>query len=168
MACQHKSCCTTHHTLLSGVVNTEGGMRTLPQEELNSLLKQVVVDRCVPCVRQVLLAGADPNVSMKQDMWYPVETPLHGAARDNRVDLIQLLIAFGADIHLLSGTRRTPKELAITGSEVQNLLVLNESEPHTLLHQCRQKVHLVLGRRRLYRLTNLDVPIGLKDYLYGK
>ncbi|XP_078576609.1 ankyrin repeat and SOCS box protein 5-like [Branchiostoma floridae x Branchiostoma japonicum] len=137
MDSQHRKSCTAHNTLLSVVENS--GWTTIPQEELDTLLKQVVVDRCVPCTRLLLLAGADPNVSMKQDMWYPVETPLHGAARDNRVDLIQLLIAFGADIHILSGARRTPKDLAIMGSEAENLLLFYESEPPTLLHQCRRK-----------------------------
>ena len=70
-------------------------------------LHAAVAGRNVACVQAILDAGADPNG--RQQVGY---TPLMGAASAGREDLVNLLLARGADRSLLSEDGKTAASVA--------------------------------------------------------
>lgn len=72
-------------------------------------------------MRWLLMHGADPNVWSEENR----ETPLHRVAQHGRLDLVELLLAHGADAGLARADGRTPYVLAVRGGHesVANLLL---------------------------------------------
>ena len=70
-------------------------------------------------IKHLLHEGADAN----QQAGYIKYTPLHDAARRNYTEVARMLINNGADVNLISKDNKTPLDLAVTGSEVEHLLL---------------------------------------------
>ncbi|XP_072178814.1 leucine-rich repeat serine/threonine-protein kinase 1-like [Diadema setosum] len=67
-------------------------------------------EESVECVRILLEAGADPNVGAKEI--YSKYTPLHVAAKDGKLQMVRLLVEYGADLETREVKRLTAVELA--------------------------------------------------------
>ncbi|WP_342219622.1 ankyrin repeat domain-containing protein [Rickettsiella endosymbiont of Miltochrista miniata] len=76
---------------------------------LQKTLKDAVIKRDYSSVRRLLKNGANPNEQDNEGL-----TPLHFAAKDNRVVIASLLIQNGADIMINNKAGHTPLDYAVT------------------------------------------------------
>ncbi|XP_063955034.1 uncharacterized protein LOC129258356 [Lytechinus pictus] len=67
-------------------------------------------EESVECVRILLESAADPNVQAKEI--YSRYTPLHIAAKDGKLQMVRLLVEYGADLDARDVKRLTAVELA--------------------------------------------------------
>ncbi|XP_066561928.1 ankyrin repeat and SOCS box protein 11 isoform X2 [Amia ocellicauda] len=110
------------------------------------------------CVRKLLQLGANVHQGRLQD------TPLHAAARKSSANLVEMLIDYGADVKSRNSEGKRPVELAAPNSTVERALLLREG-PTALSQLCRLCIRKCLGRSRLHRMSSLDLPERLKEFL---
>lgn len=111
------------------------------------------------CVKEVLKAGANVN-SVKFH-----ETALHHAARVNMVDMIELLVEFGANVYASDNRGRKPVDYTTPASPAYTCLMFYESNPLSLQQLCRITTRLMLGTRASEVIGQLDISRRLHSYL---
>ncbi|XP_042258722.1 ankyrin repeat and SOCS box protein 13a.1 isoform X3 [Thunnus maccoyii] len=113
----------------------------------------------ISCVRELLNSGAVVN-SVKFH-----ETALHHAAQVNMVDMIELLVEFGANVYVSDNLGRKPIDYTTPGSPSYNCFVFYESNPLSLQQLCRITVRTMLGTRASEVIDQLDISHGIHNYL---
>lgn len=113
----------------------------------------------VDCVKEMLNAGANVN-SVKFH-----ETALHHAARVNMVDMIELLVEFGANVHASDNLGRKPVDYTTPGTPANTCLMYYESHPLSLQQLCRITMRMMLGTRASKVIDQLDISQRIHSYL---
>ncbi|XP_033868430.1 ankyrin repeat and SOCS box protein 11-like isoform X1 [Acipenser ruthenus] len=110
------------------------------------------------CVKKLLELGANVDLGRLQD------TPLHAAARKTSTKIVDLLIDYGADVKCRNVEGKRPVELAAPNSMVERALLQREG-PAALTQLCRLCIRKHLGRSRLQKVSRLELPGRLKEFL---
>uniref|UniRef100_UPI0037E96BB2 ankyrin repeat and SOCS box protein 13a.1 n=1 Tax=Semicossyphus pulcher TaxID=241346 RepID=UPI0037E96BB2 len=113
----------------------------------------------VDCVKELLKAGAKVN-SVKFH-----ETALHHAARVNMVDMIELLVEFGANVYASDNLSRKPVDYTTPASPAHTCLMSYENYPLSLQQLCRINVRKFLGTGASEVIGQLDVSHRIQSYL---
>ncbi|XP_054481070.1 ankyrin repeat and SOCS box protein 13a.1 [Anoplopoma fimbria] len=111
------------------------------------------------CVKELLNAGANVN-SVKFH-----ETALHHAARVDMVDMIELLMEFGAKVYASDNLGKKPVDYTTPASPAHTCLMFYESNPLSLLQLCRITVRMRLGTRASEVIGQLDTSRRIHSYL---
>ncbi|XP_064564615.1 ankyrin repeat and SOCS box protein 11 isoform X2 [Zonotrichia leucophrys gambelii] len=110
------------------------------------------------CVKKLLELGANVNVGKRLD------TPLHAAARKSSVEIVILLIDYGADPKCRNADLKCALDLATPHSKVEQALLLREG-PASLAQLCRLCIRRRLGRSCLCSVPKLHLPEPLQNFL---
>nr|XP_005491835.1 ankyrin repeat and SOCS box protein 11 isoform X2 [Zonotrichia albicollis] len=110
------------------------------------------------CVKKLLELGANVNVGKRLD------TPLHAAARKSSVEIVILLIDYGADPKCRNADLKCALDLATPHSKVEQVLLLQEG-PASLAQLCRLSIRRRLGRSCLCSVPKLHLPEPLQNFL---
>ncbi|XP_058678455.1 ankyrin repeat and SOCS box protein 11 isoform X2 [Ammospiza nelsoni] len=110
------------------------------------------------CVKKLLELGANVNVGKRLD------TPLHAAARKSSVEIVVLLIDYGADPKCRNADLKCALDLATPHSKVEQALLLREG-PARLAQLCRLCIRRHLGRSCLCSVPKLHLPEPLQNFL---
>ncbi|XP_034529415.1 ankyrin repeat and SOCS box protein 13a.1 isoform X2 [Notolabrus celidotus] len=113
----------------------------------------------VECVKELLNAGAKVN-SVKFH-----ETALHHAARGAMVDMIELLVEFGAHVYASDNMGRKPVDYTTPASPAYACLMFYENNPLTLQQLCRITVRKFLSTRAAEVIGQLDISHIIRSYL---
>ncbi|RVE56373.1 hypothetical protein OJAV_G00220630 [Oryzias javanicus] len=111
------------------------------------------------CVKELLMAGANVN-SVKFH-----ETALHHAARVHMVNLIELLVEFGANVYASDNSGRKPVDYTKSPSPSFSCLQFYESNPLSLQQLCRIAVRRRLGTHASEVISQLSLSHRIRDYL---
>ncbi|XP_019113425.1 ankyrin repeat and SOCS box protein 13a.1 [Larimichthys crocea] len=111
------------------------------------------------CVKEMLKAGANVN-SVKFH-----ETALHHAARVDMMDMIELLVEFGASVYASDNLGRKPIDYTTPASPTHTCLMFYESNPLSLQQLCRITVRKMLGSRASEVIGQLDISQRIHSYL---
>ncbi|KAG8199611.1 hypothetical protein JTE90_009447 [Oedothorax gibbosus] len=115
------------------------------------------------CVKLLLQAGALVNATKIH------ETALHIAARENLIEVVQVLLEFGANVFASNNQNKLPIDLIPEAHGVVfKLLVHYAAYPASLKDLSRRTVRSVLGSQRIRLLSSLDIPQSLLLYLMHK
>ncbi|NXG40811.1 ASB9 protein, partial [Psilopogon haemacephalus] len=112
----------------------------------------------VTCARRLLEAGADVNRGKGSD------SPLHAAARSCSLELVTLLLDFGADTWGKNAEGKRPMELVPPSSPVGRLLLQKEG-PLSLMQLCRLCIRSCFGHKQQQKIAALLLPDQLKQFL---
>ncbi|XP_026711980.1 ankyrin repeat and SOCS box protein 9 [Athene noctua] len=112
----------------------------------------------VNCAKKLLESGANVNSGKGLD------SPLHVAARNGSMELVMLLIDFGADIWVKNDESKRPMELVSPGSPVGRLFLQKEG-PLSLMQLCRLCIRRCFGHKQHQKITGLLLPDELKHFL---
>ncbi|KAK9525321.1 hypothetical protein VZT92_016042 [Zoarces viviparus] len=104
----------------------------------------------VDYVKELLNAGADVN-SVKFH-----EVALHHTARVDMVDMIELLMEFGANVYASDNLGRKPVDYTTPASPAYTCLMFYESNPLSLQQLCGITVRMRLGTRASEVIGQLD------------
>ncbi|XP_029901529.1 ankyrin repeat and SOCS box protein 13a.1 [Myripristis murdjan] len=113
----------------------------------------------VDCARELLHAGANVNSAKFH------ETALHHAARVDTVDLTELLVEFGGNVHASDNLGRKPRDYSTPGSASETCLRFYESIPLSLQQLCRIRVRRMLGTRAQEVIGQLDISHRIRSFL---
>uniref|UniRef100_A0A3Q2QSJ7 Ankyrin repeat and SOCS box containing 13a, tandem duplicate 1 n=1 Tax=Fundulus heteroclitus TaxID=8078 RepID=A0A3Q2QSJ7_FUNHE len=113
----------------------------------------------VECVKELLKAGANVN-SVKFH-----ETALHHAARVHLVDMIELLVEFGANVYASDNLGRKPIDYTTPSSPAYSCLGFYESNPLNLQQLCRIVLRRMLGTRASDVMDRLHLSPRIYGYL---
>uniref|UniRef100_A0A3Q3NM71 Ankyrin repeat and SOCS box containing 13a, tandem duplicate 1 n=2 Tax=Mastacembelus armatus TaxID=205130 RepID=A0A3Q3NM71_9TELE len=113
----------------------------------------------VDCVRELLTSGANVN-SVKFH-----ETALHHAARVHMVDMIMLLVEFGANVYASDNLGQKPIHYTTPGSPSYTCISFYESNPLSLQQLCRITVRRTLGTRAREVIGQLNISRRIHRYL---
>uniref|UniRef100_A0A8C4T3B4 Ankyrin repeat and SOCS box containing 5 n=2 Tax=Erpetoichthys calabaricus TaxID=27687 RepID=A0A8C4T3B4_ERPCA len=94
-----------------------------------------------------------------------LDTPLHAAAQQSSLEMVQLLLDFGADINARNMDLKRAAEVAAPSSVMEGYLLMHEVTPSSLLQMCRLKIRQSLGRARLHLIPQLQLPTSLQNFL---
>ena len=108
------------------------------QSEADSALIDAAVENNLEGVKQLLAAGAD--VDAKVGGFIRGWTPLHFAARDGYKEIVELLIAEGANVNANNQYGYTPLHLATT-KEVAALLISNGADVNAKIDEGWTSLH---------------------------
>ncbi|XP_063357078.1 ankyrin repeat and SOCS box protein 13a.1 isoform X1 [Pelmatolapia mariae] len=111
------------------------------------------------CVKELLTAGANVN-SVKFH-----EIALHHAARVGMVEMIELLVEFGANVYASDSLGRKPIDYTTPASPSYTCLRFYESNPLSLQQLCRIAVRRMLGTRASEVLSQLNISHRINSYL---
>ncbi|NXP81049.1 ASB9 protein, partial [Ramphastos sulfuratus] len=112
----------------------------------------------VDCARKLLEAGANVNSGKGLD------SPLHAAARSCSVELVTLLLDFGADMWVKNAESKRPMELVPPSSPVGKLFLQKEG-PLSLMQLCRLCIRSCFGHKQHQNIAALLLPDELKQFL---
>ncbi|XP_059767855.1 ankyrin repeat and SOCS box protein 11 isoform X3 [Balaenoptera ricei] len=93
-----------------------------------------------------------------------LDTPLHAAAKQNSVEIIHLLIDYGANLKCRNAQGKSALDLAAPKSGVEQALLLREGPP-ALSQLCRLCVRKCLGRTCHQTIHKLYLPEPLEKFL---
>uniref|UniRef100_A0A3B4V284 Ankyrin repeat and SOCS box protein 13-like n=1 Tax=Seriola dumerili TaxID=41447 RepID=A0A3B4V284_SERDU len=113
----------------------------------------------IDCVKVLLNAGAKVNATRLH------ETPLHHAAKNMRLEMIETLVEFGANIYARDHNNKRPVDYTTPGSPSAVCLQLYETSPMSLQQLSRLAVRKKLGTRALKVIGQLDIPKLIISYL---
>lgn len=113
----------------------------------------------VDCVKELLIAGAKVNSVKFHEM------ALHHAARGDMLDMIELLVMFGADVYASDNLGRKPVDYATSASPAHTCLMFYENHPLSLQQLCRISVRIVLGTKASKVIGQLDISPRICSYL---
>ncbi|KAI1882336.1 hypothetical protein AGOR_G00249620 [Albula goreensis] len=122
-------------------------------------LHAACVKNHLDCARALLNAGANVNAVKFH------ETALHHAAKVKNVELIELLVAFGGNVHARDNLGRRPIDYTKPGSPSALCLSHCERTPLSLQHMCRLTLRTALGRRTEEVMSKLHVPCRMLSYI---
>lgn len=111
------------------------------------------------CVKVLLNAGANVNAAKLH------ETALHHAAKVKNVDLIEMLVEFGGNIYARDNRGKKPSDYTGSSGAPAKCFEFYEKTPLTLLQLCRVSFRRATGVRGLEKITKLNLPPRLIDYL---
>lgn len=111
------------------------------------------------CAKVLLNAGAQVNAARLH------ETALHHAAKANNLDMIELLVEFGANIYARDKNDKKPVNNTRPDTPAAYCLQLCESNPLSLQQLSRITLRTVLGTRASDVITKLDIPNRIISYL---
>ncbi|KAM4615601.1 uncharacterized protein ACJ7VT_010685 [Polymixia lowei] len=120
------------------------------------------------CVKVLLNAGehqCNLGLGAKVNAARLHETPLHHAAKGTRVDMIEVLVEFGADVYVRDKREKKPIDYTAPGSPSAACLQSYESCPLSLQQLSRVAVRNMLGTRALEVIVQLDIPKLIINYL---
>lgn len=110
----------------------------------------------------LIRSGADVNVRNERGF-----SPLHRVAREEKVDLVNLLIAAGADVHLPKHfyTDEAGHMRDIKCPEIRRIFSMHTRKVPSLKHLARVSIRHWLERRADSVIKQLPFPLPLKRYL---
>ncbi|XP_004575311.2 ankyrin repeat and SOCS box protein 13a.1 isoform X3 [Maylandia zebra] len=111
------------------------------------------------CVKELLTAGANVNSVKFHEM------ALHHAARVGMVEMIELLVEFGANVYASDNLGRKPIDYTTPASPSYTCLRFYESNPLSLQQLCRIAVRRMLGTRASEVLSQLNISHRINSYL---
>uniref|UniRef100_A0A8C6KNH2 Ankyrin repeat and SOCS box containing 13a, tandem duplicate 1 n=2 Tax=Nothobranchius furzeri TaxID=105023 RepID=A0A8C6KNH2_NOTFU len=111
------------------------------------------------CVKELLMAGANVN-SVKFH-----ETALHHAARVDVVDMIELLVEFGANVYASDNLGKKPADYTTPESPSHSYLQFYEKNSLSLQQLCRISVRTMLGTRASEAIGQLNLSYRIHNYL---
>nr|XP_004575311.1 ankyrin repeat and SOCS box protein 13 isoform X3 [Maylandia zebra] len=111
------------------------------------------------CVKELLTAGANVNSVKFHEM------ALHHAARVSMVEMIELLVEFGANVYASDNLGRKPIDYTTPASPSYTCLRFYESNPLSLQQLCRIAVRRMLGTRASEVLSQLNISHRINSYL---
>uniref|UniRef100_A0A8C0PPJ2 SOCS box domain-containing protein n=1 Tax=Canis lupus familiaris TaxID=9615 RepID=A0A8C0PPJ2_CANLF len=111
------------------------------------------------CVKVLLNAGANVNAAKLH------ETALHHAAKVKNVDLIEMLVEFGGNIYARDNRGKKPSDYTWSSSAPAKCLEFYEKTPLSLSQLCRVSLRKATGVRGLEKISKLNIPPRLIDYL---
>ncbi|XP_074849367.1 ankyrin repeat and SOCS box protein 11 isoform X1 [Carettochelys insculpta] len=110
------------------------------------------------CVKKLLELGASVDLGKRLD------TPLHAAVRKSSVEVVNLLVDYGASLTCRNAEFKCALDLAARNSKVGQVLLLREG-PASLAQLCRLCIRKCLGRSCLYVAHKLNLPEPLEKFL---
>ncbi|XP_021432948.2 ankyrin repeat and SOCS box protein 13 isoform X1 [Oncorhynchus mykiss] len=111
------------------------------------------------CVKALLNAGAKVNYARLH------KTALHRAAKVKSVDMIDVLVEFGANIYAKDKNDKKPIDYIDPGSPAALCLEFYESTPLSLQQLSRVTLRAMLGSRALEVVVQLDIPKQIIRFL---
>ncbi|XP_071188697.1 ankyrin repeat and SOCS box protein 13-like isoform X1 [Salvelinus alpinus] len=111
------------------------------------------------CVKALLNAGAKVNYARLH------KTALHHAAKVKSVDMIDMLVEFGANIYAKDKNDKKPIDYIEPGSPAALCLEFYESTPLSLQQLSRVTLRTMLGSRALEVVVQLDIPKQIISFL---
>uniref|UniRef100_A0A3P8XH39 SOCS box domain-containing protein n=1 Tax=Esox lucius TaxID=8010 RepID=A0A3P8XH39_ESOLU len=111
------------------------------------------------CARVLLKAGAKVNAAKFH------ETALHHAARVEMVDMIELLVDFGACVYVTDNSNKKPIDYTKPGSLTEHCLQYYESTPLSLQQLSRVALRTLLGTKALEIVGQLDISQRTVNYI---
>ncbi|KAJ8245296.1 hypothetical protein GJAV_G00269220 [Gymnothorax javanicus] len=114
----------------------------------------------VDCARELLNAGANVNAVSFH------ETALHIAAKENNVHLIEMLVAFGGNMHARDKRGKRPIDYTRPGTLSALCLQQYECPPSNLQHLCRLALRNTLGKSMEKVVSKQYLPRFMLSYLY--
>ncbi|XP_054656781.1 ankyrin repeat and SOCS box protein 13-like isoform X1 [Dunckerocampus dactyliophorus] len=111
------------------------------------------------CVKELLNAGAKVNAARLH------ATALHHAAKSMRVEMIEILVEFGANIYARDKHNKKPVDYTTPGSPAAVCLQSYEATPMSLQQLSRLAVRRKLGIRALNVIGQLQIPKLIISYL---
>ncbi|XP_005808214.1 ankyrin repeat and SOCS box protein 13-like [Xiphophorus maculatus] len=113
----------------------------------------------VECVKVLLKAGANVNSVNFH------ETALHHAARSHIVDMIELLVEFGANVYASDNLGKKPFDYTMPASPSYACLQFYESNPLNLQQLCRIVLRRMLSTNASEVMDQLNISRRIYDYL---
>ncbi|XP_061140112.1 ankyrin repeat and SOCS box protein 13 [Syngnathus typhle] len=104
------------------------------------------------CAKVLLNAGANVNAAKLH------ETALHAAAKARHVELIELLVEFGADLHARDNADKKAVHYAPLGSPAHLCFRFYQDTPLSLQQLARLALRRILGVKALHVFSQLDLP----------
>uniref|UniRef100_A0A8C3Y9D9 Ankyrin repeat and SOCS box containing 13 n=1 Tax=Catharus ustulatus TaxID=91951 RepID=A0A8C3Y9D9_CATUS len=111
------------------------------------------------CAKLLLQAGANVNAAKLH------ETALHHAARVRNAALVELLVQFGGNIYARDNRGKKPSDYSWSSSATATCLQYYEKTPLSLAQLCRLAVRRAAGQRGLSKISRLEIPPRLIQYL---
>ncbi|KAK1347047.1 hypothetical protein QTO34_000909 [Cnephaeus nilssonii] len=102
------------------------------------------------------------RASVDHGQW--LDTPLHAAAKQSSVEVIHLLIDYGANLKCRNAQGKSALDLAAPKSRVEQALLLWEGPP-ALSQLCRLCIRKCLGRACHQSIHKLHLPEPLQRFL---
>ncbi|XP_074048509.1 ankyrin repeat and SOCS box protein 11 isoform X3 [Macrotis lagotis] len=112
----------------------------------------------IACAKRLLESGANANQGKE------MESPLHVAARNSSLDLVHLLIDFGAQPHSKNAEGKRPVDLVSPNSTLAQVFSQKEG-PLSLMQICRLRIRKCFGIKQHHRISELLLPEELKRFL---
>lgn len=113
----------------------------------------------VECVKELLSAGANVN-SMKFH-----ETALHHAARLQSVEMIEMLLDFGANAYASDNVGRKAIDYTTPATPAHSCLDWHQRNAPSLQHLCRIAFRAALGTRASEVIGQLEISHRIRSYL---
>ncbi|XP_004597553.2 ankyrin repeat and SOCS box protein 9 [Ochotona princeps] len=110
------------------------------------------------CAKKLLESGANVNQGRG------LESPLHAASVASSVELVRLLLDFGANPQAKNAEGKRPAELAPPGSPVMQLFLQREGPP-SLVQLCRLRIRRRFRAGQHHGISTLLLPAHLKRFL---
>ncbi|XP_067359059.1 ankyrin repeat and SOCS box protein 13-like isoform X6 [Channa argus] len=114
------------------------------------------------CAKVLLNAGANVNAAKLH------ETALHHAAKTKNIDLIELLVEFGANVCARDNLNKKPIQYTSHGSPSYLCLEFYENSPLSLQQISRVAVRKALGTRACKGVSKLGLPKRIVSFLSYK
>ncbi|XP_077566459.1 ankyrin repeat and SOCS box protein 13-like [Stigmatopora nigra] len=111
------------------------------------------------CAKLLLNAGANVNAAKLH------ETALHHAAKTRDVNLIELLVEFGANLHARDNLHRKAIQYTALGSPSHFCLRFYEDTPLSLQQTARIALRRMMGIKALHVFPKLNLPNRMVAFL---
>ncbi|XP_043846846.1 ankyrin repeat and SOCS box protein 9 isoform X3 [Dromiciops gliroides] len=173
----HEACLGGHSTC-AGVLLKHGAQVDGVTVDWHTPLYNACISGSQDCVNLLLEHGASPhpvcelaspiheaakrgaNVNQGKEL----DSPLHVAARNSSLDLVHLLIDFGAQPHSKNAEGKRPVDLVPPNSTLAQVFSQKEG-PLSLMQICRLRIRKCFGIKQHHRISELLLPEELKRFL---
>ncbi|XP_055081720.1 ankyrin repeat and SOCS box protein 13-like isoform X3 [Periophthalmus magnuspinnatus] len=156
---------------LSQLIDSGSSVNTVTVDNVTAL-HEACIKGHPNCVRLLLRAGAQvrkpPSNRATEARINSVkfhETALHLATRGGSVELMEMLIEFGADVFYSDNSGNRPRDYAVEGTDPYLCLTFFESNPLSLQQICRIRLRSQLGPRAFRVIPELQISPWIKNYL---
>ena len=124
-------------------------------------IRDAVKEGNIEAVKQHIAAGTDVNASHSFN-GFDVGTPLHLAASAGRKEIVELLIAAGANVNAMTEDRWTPLGNA-ANKEIAELLIANGADVNTKGARGRTLLHSTANKEIAELLIANGADVNAKD-----